>query len=421
MRHVSRGLVVLALATTTLLPVSGHAASVPRCHGLKATIVGTAHADHLIGTRHRDVIVAGAGYDVVHGRGGNDVVCGGPGADRLYGGLGDDRLFGGRDGRDYIDESTYVWLGDVLVGGRGHDGLWPGFTPQGIHQRFSRDELSWADSPVGVTVRLADGRGGGLAGDIDRIHGTHVKLLGSPYADHLVGTDGRDRIEGGLGADTIEGNGGADRLYGAVNGDPRDTGGNTLLGGGQPDVLMGTTQDDTILGGPGGDEIDGGNGADRLYGQAGGDRLTDILTTAPGQEIHGGPGADDFGDVRFDGFGSDHVGGTVDLGAGTLVTDTTPAVSVVLDSVVSFFVTSGSWRMYGTDGNEAFGTADDSPDAVEIHAAGGDDILVGGAADDLLDGGDGNDYAQPIGDTNRCVSIERVEPRAWAGTCSTVG
>jgi hypothetical protein len=88
----------LLLVVASVVLVSGPAtAAPPTCHGVRATIVGTRHADVIRGTRHRDVIVAGRGNDVVKGRGGNDLICGGPGADRLLGGAGRDHLLGQGD------------------------------------------------------------------------------------------------------------------------------------------------------------------------------------------------------------------------------------------------------------------------------------------------------------------------------------
>ena len=82
---------------------NAHAATQgPTCHGLPATIVGTAGADHLWGTPGRDVIVGLGGGDVIHGRGGNDVICGNRGADLIFGGAGADELSGG-DGNDTLE------------------------------------------------------------------------------------------------------------------------------------------------------------------------------------------------------------------------------------------------------------------------------------------------------------------------------
>jgi uncharacterized delta-60 repeat protein len=75
--------------------------TVQRCHGKRATIVGTSGKDRIRGTNKPDVIVALGGNDVVKGRGGKDVICGGAGKDRLYGGAGRDTVVGG-PGKDVV-------------------------------------------------------------------------------------------------------------------------------------------------------------------------------------------------------------------------------------------------------------------------------------------------------------------------------
>ena len=97
------------------------------CHGVKATLVGTAGKDVITGTAGRDVVVAmgsndrirtlggndlicaGAGNDIVDGGSGNDVIYGDDGDDQLAGGAGNDTLIGGKGARDTLD------------GGRGRD------------------------------------------------------------------------------------------------------------------------------------------------------------------------------------------------------------------------------------------------------------------------------------------------------------
>lgn len=113
----------VSISTSTPIVSGEH---VPRCHGRKATLIGTAHADALIGTRGPDVIVAGRGDDRVAARSGEDHLCGGAGADQLkgrggddvaYGGPGPDELRGGR-GADRLDGGVGR---DALRGGPGRD------------------------------------------------------------------------------------------------------------------------------------------------------------------------------------------------------------------------------------------------------------------------------------------------------------
>lgn len=112
-----RNRLITAAATASLLVgLAGLApadAATPRCHGVRATIVGKGKIN---GTTSRDVIVltgagsvtAGNGNDLVCGSSGNDVINAGAGNDVVYGGAGNDVLIGGPGN-------------DVLIGGAGSD------------------------------------------------------------------------------------------------------------------------------------------------------------------------------------------------------------------------------------------------------------------------------------------------------------
>lgn len=110
-----------ATATTRVL-------GAPTCHGVTATIVGTAGNDVLVGTTGPDVIVGLGGNDRIAARAGRDLVCAGAGndyvgagsaADRVFAGAGRDRLLG-RGGPDLLKGSSG---NDVLKGGPGSDRL----------------------------------------------------------------------------------------------------------------------------------------------------------------------------------------------------------------------------------------------------------------------------------------------------------
>jgi len=72
---VAATLVGLGLAASTSAAAAG--THRPRCHGQRATIVGTRHRDVIHGTDKRDVIVAGGGWDRIYGNGGSDLICAG--------------------------------------------------------------------------------------------------------------------------------------------------------------------------------------------------------------------------------------------------------------------------------------------------------------------------------------------------------
>jgi hypothetical protein len=131
-----------------------------KCDGRKATIIGTAHNDHIKGTKHADVIVGLGGNDTIEGLGGNDYICGGAGKDKLIGGAGNDHLEGEAGN-------------DKLIGGAGSDTLAGG---------AGNDRLE-----------------GGAGND---------KLLGGAGTDALLGGAGNDRLVGGAGHDTLSGGGG---------------------------------------------------------------------------------------------------------------------------------------------------------------------------------------------------------------------
>jgi uncharacterized delta-60 repeat protein len=70
------------------------------CHGLDATLVGTADDDAMRGTNGDDVLLGLEGNDLIVGLDGADVICGGPGDDTLKGGSGTNTCDGGAGGAD---------------------------------------------------------------------------------------------------------------------------------------------------------------------------------------------------------------------------------------------------------------------------------------------------------------------------------
>jgi len=111
---------VTAIVLVVQLPMSSAFGAAPKTStGLRCTIVGTKHADHLRGTKGNDVICGLGGDDTIDGRGGNDAIDGGSGNDTLTGGSGNDTLIGG-SGSDTLTGGTG---NDVLRGGSGADKL----------------------------------------------------------------------------------------------------------------------------------------------------------------------------------------------------------------------------------------------------------------------------------------------------------
>ena len=203
------------------------------------------------------------------------------------------------------------------------------------------DRASYANSPAGVSVDLSQNiafRDG--YGNIDTLFGIEG-VAGTPFADVLIGDDGRNFFQPGRGADVIDGAGGVDvlsyaRLASSIEvnlkagfalhasgaratlanlenvetgaGDDNLTGDNSdndlsggqgadriaglvgrdrLFGGAGDDLLFGNSGDDILNGGAGNDRLIGSFGADTLIGGAGRDQLTggqdaDIFVFSPG-------------------------------------------------------------------------------------------------------------------------------------------
>jgi Ca2+-binding RTX toxin-like protein len=158
------------------------------------------NVDDIVGSPHRDTLI---------GNGGSNRLMGEVGDDRLTGGMGADFLFGG-DG------------GDPAPAPSPADGV---------------DTAVYSDSPVGVTVNLATGRGFGGTAEGDTLVSIE-QIEGSFHNDNLTGNDVANFLTGSGGDDLLKGAGGADILHGGNNND-------TLKGGGGADTLEGNSGIDT--------------------------------------------------------------------------------------------------------------------------------------------------------------------------------
>lgn len=169
-------------------------------------------------------VAMGAGNGFFDGRNGLQFgqVVGGAGNDTLFGGVGADDLAGGDDNDQLMGGGNL----DRLDGGNGFD--------------FTRYDLGGA-----VTISLADSSAntGDAAGDVFiSIEG----VIGSQFADVIVGDGANNTLLGLGGGDAIAGGGGID----------------TILGGDGIDILFGEAGNDVITGGAGGDVLRGGIGSD---------------------------------------------------------------------------------------------------------------------------------------------------------------
>ncbi len=252
---------------------------VPHC-----TSRGTSGNDVLTGSTGDDVICGFGGSDRIEATAGNDVILGGPGTDkidyreadhrvvtdlrvqratsgghdsRLYGVEGvlgsplNDEMFGG-DFRNVLNgyggDDALIGRGgdDTLNGGAGNDVLRPGLGGDDVNGGPDRDTASFIDANGRVRVNLRSGIGFGQGDDIIL---DIEKVVGSPFDDFIVGTDGANVLRGGDGEDILDGMEGPDDLFG---GDDRD-------------FLYGRAGTDDLFGDGGRDYIDGGDDDDDCY------------------------------------------------------------------------------------------------------------------------------------------------------------
>ena len=252
--------------------------------------------------------VGGSGNDTLTGHSFN--------ANTLIGGAGDDVLIGGSQN-------------DVLIGGTGADYLDGGSGTQ--------DKVDYSASGSAVSVNLTSRRGAGGDAAGDALHGIE-NVVGSSYADELIGTDDVNIIWGGSGNDVLSGNGGHDWLYG-------EAGNDVIYGGGGNDYLSGDDGNDRLEGGDGTDTLQGLAGNDQLYGGSGNDSLA------------GGSGDDElYGDSGADFIDGQDGNDTLDGG-------------------------NDNDRLEGGSGNDT------------LRGGSGNDTLRGESGNDTLYGGDGNDTA----------------------------
>lgn len=283
-------------------------------------LTGSSYADTLTGSAGDNVLSGRAGNDTLNAGAGNDTLDGGAGADTMAGGSGIDVYFVDNAGDQVIEAAgggsdtvfatanfalgagqeietlrvsgaaglaltgnelaNYLMGGagnDTLNGGAGFDRLEGGAGADMLAGGTSFDFASYENSTMGLTVSLAlpaSNTGEATGDSFISIEG----LIGSKYADHLIGNSEVNTLQGMGGADILDGGAGFD-YAGYMNAgsgvkasllNPSENSGDAK-GDSYFNIegLIGSKYNDTLIGDAGNNWLDGREGADYLNGGAG--------------------------------------------------------------------------------------------------------------------------------------------------------
>ena len=456
-------------AVVTLLDTGVYSASATGL-GVNGTSIerlwfyGGAGADSVRGAGGIDYVEAGVGDDVVEGGAGADDLRGGDGIDTLsyehsssgvmvtlQGGnvAGGDAAGDTIQGFENLRGSAFADVlggagtnGDLVEGLGGDDTLIGQSAIQTLDGGDGFDHVSYAGSAAGVEVHLNTGQMffGDAAGDtLTNIEG----VIGSNFADHLVGTDGVSDLQGGMGDDVLFGAGGADTLDGGAGSDTASYQGSNVgvrvrlfagtaeFGHAAGDVLTsienltGSSFNDQLAGDDGDNIIEGGGGSDTLGGRGGFDTLSyagssaAVVINLSNQTAAGGDAAGDtftgfeavigssYGDTLNGGNGDQTVEGGLgnDRMNGGNGYDTLSYRNATIGVTVTLAVTTAQATGMGNDYVSNFERIVGSRFADSLTGDGGDNVLIGGAGGDALHGGLGID-AVDYSDSATGVSVD---------------
>ena len=350
-------------------------------------ITGTNQDDGLYGAALGDTLVGGAGNDYIDGKSGNDTLKGEAGDDTLVNAGGADIIDGG-DGTDILVDDNFA-------------------------SHFASGTADIVLNPTSGLISLSDGT---TIANVEAFwltggNGNDRLVMTGAYNDNLYGGNGNDTLNAGLGRDVVDGGTGTDLLivdYSALQTNigihyssaDLATGSGYLFnslydgtyasnrvnfsgierfnitGTNQDDGLYGAALGDTLVGGAGNDYIDGKSGNDTLKGEAG----DDTLVNAGGADIiDGGDGTDILVD---DNFASHFASGTADI----VLNPTSGLISLsdgtTIANVEAFWLTGGN----GNDRLVMTGAYNDN-----LYGGNGNDTLNAGLGRDVVDGGTGTD------------------------------
>lgn len=224
-----------------------------------------------------DTITLGTGYRFLLGDAGADTLNGNSLDNKIFGGVGGDNL-NGNGGNDFLSGGDGV---DILSGRAGDDTLWGGAGDDYLTGGIGDNHMFGGDG-IDTIFGASFGEGGPVTAGNNTIDGGG----GNDKIDCGF-SGGDDVVDGGSGDDNIRGRGGNDHLLGGDGNDfiAGDQGDDTVEGGAGDDTLVGDEYspsssssslggNDTLIGGDGSDYFEPGHGQDIVVGGLGWDKLS---------------------------------------------------------------------------------------------------------------------------------------------------
>ena len=364
------------------------------------TIYGGVGDDTIIGSQAGDHIAGGSGNDRIDGQGGNDHIYGDAGfrVEVLSRELIVDNSVNMTPEFDSAD--TRAPGADSIEGGTGAD-------------------IILAD--YGYIYQLAGTLRMGTTGNVTRVEsrtfdfGGNDTVAGNEGADIVMGGKGNDRIDVGADANIAFGDHGYVDFSGAY---AVEVGGLAVTIGGE-DFLFGGSAADILMGGAGVDRVTGGNGTNiligdyaRITGTAGVTPTAGLpiaLATILGTDVTAGGD-----DVLTGGSGYDIVMGG--RGSDRILTDGDGSNSDVGDIVAGDYARLVFRTDIATDTHPILISAETTDESVggvdEITTGAGGDIVLGGAQQDTIQLGEGDNIA--IGDAGILIGSATLNPLSGA-------
>ncbi len=439
--------------------------------------------ENITGTNFNDILVGDIGANILQSGAGDDWLVGGGGGDNLVGGVGNDtadysasnaavlidlsvgtasggdaqgdQLFGIENivGSEYADNIRGDANANIINGGAGNDVLIGLSGADKLDGGAGVDLVDYSMSNAAVSIDLLNNiaTGGDAIGDelsnIESIIGSVFAdvILGDNNANELIGFAGDDKIAGLGGADILEGGSGIDSVDYSQSGarvnvdfstglasggdaqDDRINGFENIIGSNFNDTLKGDGNDNILIGGAGNDRLVGGLGVDTLNGGTGVDvadySLSEsaIQLSLAARFAFGGDAERDIlidieniiGSSFNDKLSGDINGNYLNGGDGVDEVDYSLSNAAININILADTATGGYAEGDNLDNIEnitgsSFGDVIIGDNSVNILVGGdGDDILIGLSGADTLDGGAGADTVDYSG-SGTAINVDLV-------------